>query len=72
MVDYNSTTITSSPLMPSSLLQADMLANLVYQTALFTGLLIGYAKVTKIIVKSASAPRLDFDGYYIGMLILDI
>lgn len=46
----------SSSLTPSdvSVSYGGMLANSVYQTALVTGLLIAYARITKLITKSAT------------------
>ena len=48
------------------------LINSMYQSAIVTELAIGYAKVAKMVMKSFTSPRLDFEGYDIGMMILDI
>lgn len=48
-----------------------MLASSVNQAALVTGLAIGYAKNTKLIINSAISLKFNFDGYDIGMAILD-
>jgi energy-converting hydrogenase Eha subunit G len=46
--------------------------NTAYHGAVVTGLSIGAAKLTKMIFKGATLPKLDADAYDAGMLVLDI
>jgi energy-converting hydrogenase Eha subunit G len=46
--------------------------NTVYHGAVVTGLSICIAKLTKMIFKGATLPKLDADVYDAGMLVLDI
>ena len=55
-----------------SAIQSNTIINLVCQSAVVIGLGIAYARVTKMVMKSLTSPQLDFDGYDIGMLVLDI
>jgi len=48
-----------------------MLANAAYHAAVTSGLAIGYARLGKMIFKGPS-PKLDFTGYDVGMVVLDI
>ena len=48
-----------------------MLVNATYHSAMVSGLAIGYARIAKMITK-ATPPKLGFNGYDIGMVILDI
>lgn len=47
------------------------LANLAYHSAVVGGLAIGYATLSKKILKGAR-PKLDFELYDAGMVILDV
>ena len=47
------------------------LANLVYHSAVVSGLAIGYATLGKKILKGAR-PKLDLEPYDVGMVVLDV
>ena len=47
------------------------LVNAAYHSAVVSGLSIGYAALSKKILKRAT-PKLDFDPYDLGMVILDV
>ena len=49
-----------------------MLENSIYHAAVVTGLAIGYAKFTKLRIKSTKPPWLTLDGYDTGIVILDV
>ena len=47
-----------------------MLANAAYHAAVISGLAIGYARLSKMVLKGTTS-RLDLTGYDIGMVMLD-
>ena len=55
--------------MPSA--DGKQLVNAAYHAAVVGGLSIGYATLSKKILKRAT-PKLDFDPYDLGMVILDV
>ena len=55
--------------MPSA--DGKQLVNAAYHAAVVSGLSIGYAALSKKILKRAT-PKLDFDPYDLGMVILDV
>ena len=67
--DYTTSSYTMSSLLrPADISYGGLLANSVYLTAMISGLAIGYAKITKLIIKARNNQA---DGYDFGMVILD-
>jgi hypothetical protein len=57
--------------MTTPITDGKILVNAIYHSAVVTGLAVGYGKLGKTIIKGP-VPKLDFDAYDTGMLILDI
>ena len=58
--------------MSSPAADGKMLVNAVYHSAVLSGLAIGFAKIEKMVIKSAVQPKLDFGGYDMAMVVLDV
>jgi hypothetical protein len=48
-----------------------MLANVAYHSAVAMAVAMGYARLGKMVFKGAN-PKLDFTGYDVGMVVLDV
>lgn len=48
-----------------------VIVNAVYHGAVVAALTVGTAKLTKVIFKGATLPKLDADMYDLGMMVLD-
>ena len=48
-----------------------MLVNMVYHSAVVSTLAMGYARLCKMVFKG-TMPKLDFTGYDLGMIVLDV
>ena len=57
--------------MPTPSTDGKQLVNVAYHSAIVSGLAIGYATLSKKILKGAT-PKLDFAPYDVGMVILDV
>ena len=57
--------------MPTPSTDGKQLVNAAYHSAVVSGLAIGYAALSKKIMKGAT-PKLDFAPYDVGMVILDV
>lgn len=58
--------------MSTSAANGKMLINAEYHSAVVSGHVIGYANIMKTAMKSAVQPKLEFDGYDIGMVVQDV
>ena len=71
MCQMLSITSTPPPIRLSSLSDIGMLATVTYHATMVTGLAVGYSQLTKMMIK-VEVPRLDLNGYDLGMMTLDI
>lgn len=58
--------------MSSQSIDGKGVVNTLYHGAVVTGLALGLAKLTKVLFKGATVPKLDLDGYDVGMMALDV